>query len=92
MQSTLGIVALTAISLVGLAHAVAVAPNELAEARRWTAATFEARSLEEPSEPALVVFANHGPVQANARASRPMRLGAPSGPFARTSPMPVPGQ
>jgi len=75
VKSALGIVALTAVSLVGPAHAVAGTPEELAEARRWTAVTIEARSLEETIEPALVVFSNHGPVQKNARGGKPMRIG-----------------
>ena len=54
---------------------VAVSPAELAEARQWSAAKFEARQLTPAAEPALVVLTNHGPVWKNARGDRPMHLG-----------------
>lgn len=58
------------------AQSVGVMPQELVEARRWVAARFEHRPDAAPAEAALVVLANHGVVQKNARAGRPMRLGA----------------
>ena len=51
-----------------------VTPAELAEARRWSAAKFEGVQSAPAAEPALVVLANHGPVQKNARGGRPMHL------------------
>ncbi len=53
---------------------VAVSPAELAEARRWSAAKFEGVQVATAAEPALVVLANHGPVQKNARGGRPMHI------------------
>jgi hypothetical protein len=53
---------------------IAVSPSELAEVRRWSAAKFEGRQLAPAVEPALVVLANHGAVQKNARGDRPMRI------------------
>jgi alpha-galactosidase len=52
----------------------AVSQGELAEVRRWSAAKFEGRQLAPVPEPALVVLANHGVVQKNARAGRPMHI------------------
>ena len=54
---------------------VVVTPAELAEARRWSAAKFEGVPAAAAAEPALVVLANHGPVQKNARGDRPLHLG-----------------
>ena len=50
---------------------------EFAEARRWVDAKF-AGILETPVPPAdaIQVIANHGPVQANARAGEPLRINA----------------
>jgi alpha-galactosidase len=59
-----------------IAQAVAPTPAEIAEARRWCAAKFEGVQQVASTEAALVVLANHGVVQKNARAGRPMRLGA----------------
>src|ERR1035438_9095931 len=56
------------------AASVVVSPAELAEARRWSAAKFEGARSPAPAEPALVVIANHGPVQKNARGGGPMHL------------------
>ena len=56
------------------AASVVVTPAELAEARRWSAAKFEGVQSAAPAEPALVVLANHGPVQKNARGGGPMHL------------------
>src|ERR1039458_619089 len=56
------------------AASVVVGPAELAEARRWSAAKFEGARSPAPAEPALVVIANHGPVQKNARGGGPMHL------------------
>jgi alpha-galactosidase len=53
---------------------VVVRSPELAEARRWAAAKFEGVRSAAASEPALVVFANHGSVQKNARGGRPMHI------------------
>ena len=57
-----------------VAPATSVRPEELTEARAWVTAKF--KNLQPPSatEPALVVLANHDPVQKNARAGRPMRI------------------
>jgi hypothetical protein len=49
-------------------------PAELAEVRRWSAAKFEGAQAAAVIEPALVVLANHGPVQKNARDDRPMHI------------------
>ena len=53
---------------------VATSPAELAEARRWSAAKFAGRQLAPAPEPALVVLANHGVVQKNARGGQPMHI------------------
>ena len=53
---------------------VGTTPAELAEARRWSAAKFEGVQPAPAAEPALVVLANHGPVQKNARGGRPMHI------------------
>jgi hypothetical protein len=58
-----------------LVRAVTVTPDELAEARRWTAARFEGAVPDKSAKPALVVHANHDSVQKNARGGKPMRLG-----------------
>jgi alpha-galactosidase len=52
----------------------AMNPAELAETRRWSAAKFEGAQSAAVIEPALVVLANHGPVQKNARGDRPMHI------------------
>jgi alpha-galactosidase len=57
-----------------LAAAVEVTPGEMAEARQWASAKFEGVVAEHAVDPALVVLANHDPVQKNARGGRPMRL------------------
>ncbi len=56
------------------AENVAVNPAELAEARRWSAAKFEGVQVPAAAEPALMVLANHGVVQKNARGGGPMHL------------------
>ena len=48
---------------------------ELAEAHRWAAAKFAGRIEEPKPEPAIVVLANHDPVQKNGRRGGPMRIG-----------------
>jgi alpha-galactosidase len=53
---------------------VAVSPSELTESHRWAAAKFEGRQAAPLSEPALLVVANHGPVQKNARGDGPMHI------------------
>ena len=57
--------------------AVATSPSadEQYEARRFVAAKFEAKEPAEPTAPVLVVVANNDPVQKNARAGRPLRVG-----------------
>jgi alpha-galactosidase len=75
MQPWLNNLTIVGLSLISLAaRAVTVTPDELAEARRWTAARFEGVVPDQPAEPALVVRANHDPVQKNARGGKPMRL------------------
>ena len=49
-------------------------PEELAESRQWAAAKFEGTQLSRVNEPALLVLANHDPVQKNSRSGKPMRL------------------
>src|ERR1035437_10387534 len=49
-------------------------PADLAESHRWSAAKFQGIQAAAASEPALVVLANHGAVQKNARGDRPMRI------------------
>jgi hypothetical protein len=49
-------------------------PAELAESHRWSAAKFEGVQPAAAIEPALVVLANHGAVQKNARGDRPMHI------------------
>ncbi|HBO44273.1 MAG TPA: hypothetical protein DD670_10135 [Planctomycetaceae bacterium] len=48
--------------------------SELAEARRWAASKFDGVQSPLATEPALLVLANHGPVQKNARGGRPMQI------------------
>ena len=75
MQPWLNTLTIVGLSLMSFAaRAVTVTPDELAEARRWTAARFEGVVPGQPAEPALVVRANHDPVQKNARGGKPMRL------------------
>jgi hypothetical protein len=47
---------------------------ELSERRNWVAARFEGRQPLPRTDPALVVFANHGPVIKNSRAAKPLRV------------------
>jgi alpha-galactosidase len=56
------------------ARAISVSPLEMNEAQRWTAAKFDGVVQSPTAEPALVVLANHDPVQKNARAGLPMRI------------------
>jgi len=63
VRSATGIVALIALGLLGFAHAVSVTPDELAAARRWAAAKWEALPPGEPLEPARVPLPPHGPVR-----------------------------
>jgi alpha-galactosidase len=62
--------------LVVCAHGAGVTASagELAETRRWAAAKFEGVQPPAAIEPGLLVLANHGPVQQNARGDRPMHL------------------
>ncbi len=57
------------------AGAVAVAPEELAEAHAWSAASFQSIKPSPANQPALIVVANHDAVKRNARGSRPLRIG-----------------
>ena len=57
-----------------LARAASATPEEFTQARLWSAAKFQGTNLPATAEPALVVLANHGIVQKNARGGRPMRL------------------
>jgi alpha-galactosidase len=50
-------------------------PPEMAEARRWAEAKFGGVQEAAPQPTGLVVYANHGVVQPNARGERPMRIG-----------------
>lgn len=59
----------------GAVRATQPSPEELAQARRWSAAKFEGRSDAPARQVGLVVLANHDPVQQNARAGRPLRMG-----------------
>lgn len=56
------------------ADAMMVTQGELSEARQWSAAKFEGVQVTPPLEPALVVLANHDPVQKNSRHARPLLL------------------
>lgn len=53
---------------------VSVTPEELTVRGDWVAARFEGRQPPPPTNAALVVFANHGPVLKKARAGKPLRL------------------
>lgn len=66
-----------AVITLGFAMSVqaAVRPDEMAECRRWVAAKFEGTQLTEQRRAGLVVLANHGPVQLNARAGQPLQIG-----------------
>ena len=56
-------------------QAVTVAPEEMNEARQWTAAKFAAPLTDDPTKAALIVLANHDPVQRNGRGPRLLQLG-----------------
>ena len=74
-EALIATVMLCPLLLVGTQGAGAVVtPAELAETRRWTAPKFEGVQLAAAAEPALLVLANHGPVQKNARGGRPMHI------------------
>ena len=49
-------------------------PAELAEAHRWAAAKLQGVQSSPTAEPALIVLANNGPVQKNARGGHPMHI------------------
>ncbi len=66
--------ALTAIGLQGFGREPSVVPAELAQARRWVAAKLGDVQPPGSTEPGLVVLANHGPVQPNARGLKPLRI------------------
>ncbi len=72
------LVATAATWMLGLAcaaRAAAPTPGEMAEARQWVSAHF-AKRPPAAKEPALLVQANHDPVQRNARGGRPLRIGS----------------
>ena len=56
------------------ARALPAWTEELAEAQRWSAAKFQGVQQAVMAQPALVVLANHGVVQKNARGGHPMRI------------------
>lgn len=62
------------ILIVGAQSTIA-SPTEIAAAHRWAAAKFAGRVEEPKPEPAIVVLANHDPVQKNGRHARPLHLG-----------------
>jgi len=62
-------------------EAVAPLPEEMAEVHRWTAAKLGQELKEIPPEPAVIVRANHDPVQKNSRAGKPLRIA--DAPYAR---------
>ncbi|MBN1341295.1 MAG: NPCBM/NEW2 domain-containing protein [Phycisphaerae bacterium] len=68
------------VGLVGIAVACfnrcapAATEGEMMEARRWVAAKFEGVQRAEKPRSGLVVLANHGPVQKNARSGEPLRI------------------
>jgi len=53
----------------------AMTPGEQAQAAEWAAAKFEGVVAKETTPVGLVVLANNDPVQLNARAGRPMKIG-----------------
>jgi len=50
-------------------------PDEMVDARRWVAAKFEGTDKIKPPEFGLIVLANNDPVQKNAWAGLPLRIG-----------------
>lgn len=56
------------------AEAVSVRAAEMAEARSWATAKFDALQPPTAVEPALVLLANHDPVQKNGRGGKPMQI------------------
>src|SRR5208337_327511 len=58
----------------GLANAAAPAPDDMAEARRWTSARFEGVGPALSAEGTLLVLANHDEVHRNARGNKPLNL------------------
>ncbi len=69
-----GVVVASWIVSAQFAGAVAPTPAEMAELHRWVTAKLEGVGKQEWPESALVVFANHGHVQKNARGGKPMRI------------------
>ena len=57
-----------------LALATTPTPDEMAEARRWIAAKFEAVQEEKKPEPGLLVLANNDPIIKNNRGGKPLRI------------------
>lgn len=57
-----------------VAGAATVSPNEMAEARRWVAAKFEGVHVGKTRQSGLIVVANNGLVQPNARAGAPLNI------------------
>ncbi len=66
----------TVLLLAGMRGGMSQAPRaeDLAECRSWVAAKFEGVVPTRPIAPGLVVLANHGVVQKNARGGRPMKI------------------
>jgi len=62
---------------VGIVECRAVAPSavELDSASRWAAAKFDGLQKPASREQGLIVLANHGPVQLNARGGEPLMIG-----------------
>ncbi len=58
-----------------LAGAIAPTPDEIRELRQWVSAKLEGRQLAERLPSGLIVLANHGPVQMNARSGQPLQIG-----------------
>ena len=56
------------------ARAVAPTPDETADARRFTAARFEAAEAPAQVEPGLLVLANHDSVALNQRGGKPLKI------------------
>jgi alpha-galactosidase len=57
------------------ARAESPTPSEFDAARRWIAAAFEGHPVPPSTQTALEVVENHDPVQRNARAGKPLRIG-----------------
>jgi alpha-galactosidase len=74
MPARSALLALVVAAVTGPAHAVQVAPEELATARRWAEAKFRGKADNSETIAGYVVLANNDPVQRNARGGKPMSL------------------